>query len=76
MFVDEAFPFVGASHADARRYHVQDGALLVDDRPLMEPEKFIGYRGDLRAPEALLLRNNGLHVELLFDRIHQIGSRD
>jgi malate synthase len=29
-----------------------------------------------RAPEAVLLRNNGLHVELHFDRAHRIGSRD
>ena len=40
------------------------------------PEKFVGYRGHPRAPEAVLLRNNGLHVELVFDRTHLIGSRD
>lgn len=76
VFLDEAFPLGGASHADARRYHVRGGALLVDDMPLMEPEKFIGYRGHPRAPEAVLLRNNGLHVKLIFDRTHPIGSRD
>ena len=76
VFLDEAFPLAGTSHADARRYHVQDGALLVDDMPLVEPGKFIGYRGHPRAPEAVLLRNNGLHVELVFDRTHLIGSRD
>jgi len=76
VFLDEGFPLAGGSHADARRYHVHGGALLVDDKPLMEPEKFIGYRGDPRAPEALLLLNNGLHLELLFDRTHPIGSHD
>ena len=76
VFLDQAFPLAGTSHADARRYHVRDGALLVDDMPLMEPEKFVGYRGHPRAPDAVLLRNNGLHVELVFDRTHAIGSRD
>ena len=76
VFLDEAFPLAGTSHADARRYHVHAGALLVDDLPLIEPEKFVGYRGHPRAPEAVLLRNNGLHVELVFDRTHSIGSRD
>ncbi len=76
VFLDDAFPLSGASHADARRYHVREGALLVDDMPLMQPEKFVGYRGHPRAPDAVLLRNNGLHVELLFDRTHAIGSRD
>ena len=76
VFLDEAFPLQGTSHADARRYHIHQGALLVDDLPLMEPEKFIGYRGHPRAPSSILLRNNGLHVELVFDRTHPIGSRD
>jgi malate synthase len=76
VFLDEAFPIQGASHADVRRYHVQDGALLIDDLPLAEPEKFVGYRGNPKAPDAVLLRNNGLHVELVFDRAHPIGARD
>ncbi|MEN8935427.1 MAG: malate synthase G [Planktotalea arctica] len=76
VFLDEAFPIDGASHADAQRYHVKDGALLVDDCPLDSPEKFIGYKGHPKAPEAVLLRNNGLHVELVFDRTHPIGCRD
>ena len=76
VFLDEAFPLDGTSHADARRYHVRAGALLVDDLPLTQPEKFVGYRGHPQAPDAVLLRNNGLHVELVFDRTHLIGSRD
>jgi malate synthase len=76
VFLDEAFPIAGGSHADARRYHVQDGALLIDDMPLAEPYKFAGYRGHPKAPEAVLLRNHGLHVELVFDRTHMIGARD
>ncbi len=76
VFLDEAFPLAGSSHGDARRYQVRGGALLVDDFPLMQPAKFIGYRGHPRAPDNILLRNNGLHVELVFDRAHPIGSRD
>ncbi len=76
VFLDEAFPVEGASHADARRYHVSGGQLLVDDKPLMQPEKFVGHRGHPRAPDAVLLVNNGLHVELVFDRTSPIGARD
>lgn len=76
VFLDQAFPIDGTSHADARRYHVKDGALLVDDLPLEQPEKFAGYKGNPKAPDAVLLVNNGLHVELVFDRAHPIGSRD
>ena len=76
VFLDEAFPIKGTSHADVSRYYVHDGALLVDDNPLMDPEKFVGYRGNPKAPDTVLLKNNGLHVELVFDRAHPIGSRD
>ena len=76
VFLDEAFPIEGGSHADVRRYYVHNGVLLIDDMPLAQPEKFIGYKGHPKAPDAVLLRNHGLHVELVFDRTHFIGSRD
>lgn len=76
VFLDQAFPISGGSHADVTRYYVDKGALLVDDLPLEDPEKFVGYRGNPKAPDTILLRNNGLHVELVFDRAHPIGSRD
>ena len=76
VFLDQAFPVTGTSHADARRYHVSKGALLVDDLPLADPAQFVGYTGDPRAPSTVVLVNNGLHVELVFDRAHIIGARD
>jgi malate synthase len=76
VFLDEAFPVEKTSHADARRYIVHNGALLIDDQPLVQPEKFVGYSGHPKAPSSILLRNNALHVELVFDRTHPIGGRD
>ena len=76
VFLDEAFPVEKISHADARRYIVHKGALLVDDQPLSQPEKFVGYTGHPKAPDAIVLCNNGLHVKLIFDRTHFIGGRD
>ena len=76
VFLDEAFPLQGISHADVRRYHVKGGQLLADDLPLIDPAKFVGYRGHPMAPDTVLLKNNGLHVELHFDRTHPIGARD
>ena len=38
-----AIPIEGTSHADARRYHVQDGNLRVDDLPLpISPPRALG----------------------------------
>ena len=76
VFLDNAFPIIGASHADVKRYYVSDKQLLVDDLPLVSPEKFIGYSGNPKAPNSVLLKNNGLFVLLVFDRAHVVGSRD
>ena len=76
VFLDNAFPIIGASHADVKRYYVSDRQLLVDDLPLVSPEKFIGYSGNPKAPNSVLLKNNGLFVVLVFDRAHVVGSRD
>ena len=76
LFLDEAFPIDGASHSDVTRYRIKDGRLLIDDLPLVSPGKFVGYQGNPQAPDSILLRNHGLHVELVFDRAHPIGGHD
>lgn len=39
---------------------------------LRQPRQFVGYVGD-REPEVVLLRNHGLHLEILVDRSHPVG---
>jgi len=78
--LDLAAPLAGASHADVTAYRVEDGALLaVTGRGVLglaTPGKFVGYRGDPSAPSAVLLQNNGLHLEISIDRGHPIGQDD
>ena len=76
VFLDDTFPITGASHGDVRRYAVERGALMIDDALLMIPDQFVGYTGNPKAPDTILLCNNGLHVEMVFDRASVIGSRD
>ncbi|MBP0483534.1 malate synthase G [Sagittula sp. M10.9X] len=73
VFLDTVFPLEASSHATARRYRVTDGKLEVDGAGLRNPGAFVGYRGRADVPDAILLRNNGLHVELVFDGNHPIG---
>lgn len=76
VHLDAAFPLNGASHADAKTYVVESGALKVNGKPLKDPNQFVGYRGSADAPVAVLLRKNGLHAELHFDANHPIGKHD
>ncbi|MCA0961380.1 malate synthase G [Salipiger bermudensis] len=75
-FLDATFPVNGGSHAGVDAYTVEGGTLRVSGKPLLSPAQFAGYRGAPEAPEAILLRNNGLHVELVIDRDHFIGKTD
>ena len=80
-FLDSALPLSNGSHANATFYAVADGVLVVtlEDGTLTgltDPLKFVGYRGDAFSPSAILLRNNGLHIEISVDRNHSVGRHD
>ena len=72
-FLNENFPLAAGSHADVTAYSVVDGGL---SPALADASQFAGFRGDAASPEAVLLVNNGLHVEIQIDRNNQIGSAD
>jgi malate synthase len=78
--LDLAAPLSSGSHGDATGYRVEGEALVIKtpagDQVLAHPERFVGYRGDAAAPSAVLLRNHGLHLEIVVDRTHQIGRDD
>ena len=43
---------------------------------LANPSQFVGYRGNPSEPRAILLKHNGLHVEIQIDDRHYIGRAD
>ncbi len=80
-FLDEAVPLESGSWADATGVSVDDGRLQVAVADgavgLADPDKFIGYTGELGSPEwSVLLVNNGLHIEILIDPQSSVGSTD
>ncbi|OSX53318.1 malate synthase G [Anoxybacillus ayderensis] len=80
-FLDEAVPLREYSHKDAVQYAVVDGTLTVTVKDgqtttLQDGEKFVGYQGSPEQPSAILLKNNGLHIEIQIDRTHPIGQTD
>ena len=81
QILDQAAPLAGARHADVVSYSISKGLLqaeLKDGRRvgLENPEKCVGYTGSDAAPTSILLRNNGLHLDVMIDRTHSIGKTD
>ena len=80
-FLDTHCPLTGGTHADATAYVITAGALSVQQASgeaatLADPSQFVGYTGNAGAPVSVLLRHNGLHIEIQIDRNHAVGATD
>lgn len=80
-FLNEAAPLANGCHKDATGYVINAGQLAVSLKDgstsgLAQPEKFVGFLGDANAPTSILLRNNGLHIEIQIDANHPVGKDD
>ncbi|QBJ64415.1 malate synthase G [Pseudoalteromonas sp. DL-6] len=81
QFLDKALPLENGSHIESTNYSIVDGALAITLRDsshttLKNPEQLVGYQGEAQNPSVILLKNNGLHVELQIDHHHPIGQAD
>lgn len=79
--LDEAAPLESRGHADVVAYVVVDGRLRVrfsdgNEEELVDPEAFVGYRGDPEEPAGIILKRNGLHIDIQFDRGRPTGAGD
>ncbi|HEY3538133.1 MAG TPA: malate synthase G [Trinickia sp.] len=79
-FLDQVAPLANGSHRDVTRYAVRDGQLSMETAKgvtsLAEPARFVGYQGEPESPSAILLKHNGLHVEIQIDADAPIGRTD
>ena len=82
-FFDKHIPISGTSWKNIAGLKVVDKNLIIlkDDYEykLKDKDKFIGHRGDTSKPEAIILKNNNLHFEIIinpkaFSAAHDIAG--
>ena len=81
QFLDQAAPLLKASYSDVVAYTVVDNKLAVKLKDgsttgLVEEKQFVGYQGETSAPSSILLRNNGIHIDIEIDKTKTIGAND
>lgn len=72
-FLDDAVPLVGGSWVDVSGLHVEEGVL---SPALANPAQFVGFGGAADKPDFVLLKNNGLHIQIMIDPTGAIGATD
>ncbi|NCF20769.1 MAG: malate synthase G [Haliea sp.] len=80
-FLNRHCPLSSGDHSRAQAYRIVDGALQVeldngDTAALASPEQLRGYTGAADTPASVLLRHNGLHIEIQIDPESPIGTTD
>lgn len=78
--LDQAATLENGSHKHATGYKVEGGKLVValqsSSTGLADPAQFIGYQGEAAAPKSVLLKHNGIHLDIQIDRSTAIGKTD
>ncbi|MCF6410171.1 malate synthase G [Pseudalkalibacillus salsuginis] len=80
-FLDRTVPLSKGTYQGVTGYAIVGGRLAVslfngETTRLKDESQFIGYQGNENEPEAVLLKNNGIHLEIQIDRDHPIGQTD
>ncbi|WP_227982558.1 malate synthase G [Nocardia spumae] len=80
-FLDDAVPLITGSHVGSKAYKIVDGELEVTledgtDIGLADASALVGYLGDPASPSSVLLRHNGLHIDIQIDPESPIGKTD
>ena len=80
--LDRTAPLKKGSHVGSTGYKInKDGELVVGlaeggTSKLADKSQLVGYQGEAKAPSSVLLKHNGLHLDIQIDRKTPIGKSD
>lgn len=80
-FLDKVFPLAEGSHKDVSSYVIYFQHMLAffpdgSKSGLKDPKQFVALSGHKSEPTSIVLKNNGFHVEIIFDENGVRGSKD
>ncbi|WP_101842741.1 malate synthase G [Halobacillus sp. Marseille-P3879] len=80
-FLDERVPLAKGSHKEVDAYQFFDGRLVAkladgETTGLQDADQFAGFSGQPDTPKAILVKNNGIHLEIQIDPTDPIGQTD
>ncbi len=79
-FLDEVIPLSNISWKEISAIKIKDKnvTFFVDDKEhnLKNKDQFVGFNGDKKKPNSILIKNNNLHIDILIDQNHIIGKSD
>ena len=70
-FLEKYFPLKNLEWHNITGFKINNGSLIVIkediETSLKNKDKFIGHRGEVNDPSAIVLKNNNLHIEIIID---------
>ena len=77
--LDASAPLAEGSFSRITGFSVDQGRLRMTlegghETGLQNPEQFAGFNGSPENPDSILLKKNGLHLEIQLDRNHPVGK--
>ncbi len=79
-FLDKCFSLEKISWKKITKIQIDEDQLIFFDGSkifkLINPDQFIGFNGDKKSPKNILLKNNNLHIEIVFDPNSEVGKND
>ncbi|PAJ75033.1 malate synthase G [Pseudoalteromonas sp. NBT06-2] len=81
QYLDETFALKQGTFSEVSNYQVVNEQLQItlingETTQLLDTLKFVGFKGNKDSPSAILLVNNGLHAELVFNANDSVGEAD